>query len=176
MSKTIKIKLRLIKLINLYNVKSYMKKYVKCLIKLGVDIKNGEYDKLSYYDPSAYFDGAAYKRIHIGNCVTISKDVIILVHDYSISRGMKYADPNYSTDKRYRFIKDVIIEDDCFIGARSILLPGTTIGKGCIIGAGSVVRGKIPEGSIVAGNPGKIISSVKEWGSRHYEKKDYEIY
>lgn len=59
-------------------------------------------------------------------------------------------------------IQPVIIEDDCFIGFHSIILMGVRIGKGSIIGAGSVVTKDVPPGMVVAGNPARIICSVKE--------------
>lgn len=49
------------------------------------------------------------------------------------------------------------IGDGCFIGANSIILKGTFLGKNCVVGAGSVVHGKWPDNSIIAGNPAKII-------------------
>lgn len=53
--------------------------------------------------------------------------------------------------------KPVTIEDDVWIGARVIILPGVTVGKGSIVGAGSVVTKDVPEYAIVAGNPAKVI-------------------
>ena len=52
---------------------------------------------------------------------------------------------------------EVIIGDDVMINARTIIMPGTKIGKGVVIAAGSVVRGKIPDYSIIMGNPAKVI-------------------
>ena len=54
-------------------------------------------------------------------------------------------------------IKSVIIEDDVWIGANVIILPGVTVGKGSIIGAGSIVTKDVKEYTIVAGNPAKVI-------------------
>ena len=51
----------------------------------------------------------------------------------------------------------VIIEDDVWIGARAIILKGVTIGKGSIIGAGSVVTKSVAPYAIVAGNPSRVI-------------------
>ena len=52
--------------------------------------------------------------------------------------------------------KDVIIGDYVWLGTRSLILPGTTIGEGAIIQAGSVVHGEIPPCAIAGGNPAKV--------------------
>lgn len=54
-------------------------------------------------------------------------------------------------------VKDIIVEEDVWIGANATLLVGTYIGRGAIIGAGTVVRNRIPPYAIIIGNPGKII-------------------
>lgn len=57
--------------------------------------------------------------------------------------------------------KKIIIEDDVWLGSRVIVLPGVTIGKGSIIGAGTVLTKSVPPYSIVAGNPGKVVRNRK---------------
>lgn len=57
--------------------------------------------------------------------------------------------------------QEVIIEDDCWIAANSILLAGVTIGKGSVVAAGSVVTENVPPYSVVAGVPAKWIKSRK---------------
>ena len=52
------------------------------------------------------------------------------------------------------------IEDDAWIGAGAIILPGVTIHKGAIVGAGSVVTKDVPPYSIVAGNPARVIRQI----------------
>ena len=53
---------------------------------------------------------------------------------------------------------------NCFIGGRSLIMPGVTIGDGCIVGAGSVVTKSVPPGCIVAGNPARILREGVEVG------------
>lgn len=53
--------------------------------------------------------------------------------------------------------QDIIVDEDVWIGARAILLRGVHLGRGCIVGAGSVVRRSVPPYAMVAGNPAKII-------------------
>jgi len=51
----------------------------------------------------------------------------------------------------------VTIGDNCFIGAHSIILPGVTIGDSCIVAAASVVARDLPSGSLVTGNPARLV-------------------
>lgn len=53
--------------------------------------------------------------------------------------------------------QEIIVDEDVWIGAKSILLRGVHLGRGCIVGAGSVVRRSVPPYAMVAGNPAKII-------------------
>lgn len=53
----------------------------------------------------------------------------------------------------------IVVEDDCWIGAKVTFLDGAHVGKGCVIAAGAVVRGAIPPYSIAAGVPAKVIKS-----------------
>ena len=57
--------------------------------------------------------------------------------------------------------KEVIIEDDCWLAANSIILAGVTIGKGSVVAAGSVVTDHVAPYSVVAGVPAKFIKSRK---------------
>lgn len=71
----------------------------------------------------------------------------------------------------------ITVEEDCWVGAGSILLPGCTLGRGCIVGAGSVVTKDIPPYAVVAGAPAKIIAvkfSLKDIleHEKIYDEKD----
>ncbi|WP_375400961.1 acyltransferase [uncultured Amnibacterium sp.] len=56
----------------------------------------------------------------------------------------------------------IVIEDDVFIGARSIVMKGVTIGAGSVVGAASVVTRSVPAGTIVAGNPARRIRELAD--------------
>jgi acetyltransferase-like isoleucine patch superfamily enzyme len=60
-----------------------------------------------------------------------------------------------------------------FIGAGSIVLPGVTIGKGCLIGTGSLVSRNIPDNSIVVGTPGEIKGSTLSLDKRFFKTHDF---
>lgn len=59
--------------------------------------------------------------------------------------------------KRKQTYKEVIIKNDVWIGANSVIMPGVTIGNGAIIGAGAVVTKDVPDYAIVVGVPAKIV-------------------
>jgi len=94
--------------------------------------------------------------ITIGNNVLIGSGVLITDSDaHSIN-------PKFRNDKSKIMSSPIVIEDDVFIGARSIVLKGITIGRGALIGAGSVVSQDIEAFAIVAGNPAKKIGDVRD--------------
>lgn len=92
--------------------------------------------------------------------VTIG-DYVWIAPDVSIHTDLHSTDPDERREKSILFAKPVIIESDCWIGAGAQLMPGVTIGRGCTIGAGAVVTKDIPEYSLAAGVPAKVIRSLK---------------
>lgn len=56
----------------------------------------------------------------------------------------------------------VQVGEYCFIGPHSLLEAGTTLGRGCIVRAGSVLRGAYPEHAVVAGNPAQVVGDARE--------------
>ena len=58
------------------------------------------------------------------------------------------------------FGKDINIGEDCWLGGNVIVLPGVTIGRGCTIGAGSVVTKDIPDFHVAAGNPARVLKKI----------------
>ena len=160
------------KKLNYVNVKYYMKWYTKYLKSIGVNIPS--YNGIGFIAPTVYFDGTDYRKIHIGENVTISMDVIILTHDFSIWNGLISIDKDWK-NKRPHFIKNVKIGDNSFIGARTIILPGSSIGNNVIVAAGSVVTKKFPNNVVIGGNPAKVIMTTQEFAEKHLKKQDFKI-
>ena len=159
------------KILYKFNSKKYKEKYPKFLKKMGIGISDTYYaTKHGFIAPTVVFDANDYSLITIGDATTISSDVVFLTHDYSISKGLKLIDADLSG----RFLKPISVGSNCFIGMRSILLPGTTLGNNVIVGAGAIVKGTFPDNVVIGGNPAKIICSTEEWAKRHFEVKDYQ--
>lgn len=90
--------------------------------------------------------------VTIGDNVTTAASSRILTHDAAAFKTVGYSR-----------IGRVDIGNDVFIGANAIVLPNTKIGSRVVIGAGSVVTRDVPDNSIVAGNPAKVIATYDEF-------------
>lgn len=91
---------------------------------------------------SANFDLTFPPGVHVGAHSYVAFEVRILTHD--ITRGL---------------FLHTRIGENCFIGGRSLILPGIEIGNNCVIGACSLVTKSMPPRSLVAGNPARILRS-----------------
>lgn len=105
------------------------------------------------------FDPSHSALIKIGDRVTIAPRVHIIAHDASMNRELGFTRT-----------APVVIGNDVFIGAGSMVLPGVTIGDKVIIGAGSVITKDIPSGSVAAGNPCRVICSYDSFIQKHRER------
>ena len=98
----------------------------------------------------------ACTSVIIGDRVMLGADTVITDTDFHV----------VNTAQR-RYIREgipsspVVIEDDVFIGMRSIVLKGVRIGEGSVVGAGSVVTRDIPPYAIAAGQPARVVGSVE---------------
>ena len=98
----------------------------------------------------------AAKSVRIGNNVMIGSGCIITDTDSHPIRWQDRLDNPNSTVS-----KPIVIEDNVFIGARSIILKGVTISFGSVVGAGSVVSKDVPPNVIVCGNPARIVKYLE---------------
>jgi maltose O-acetyltransferase len=92
-------------------------------------------------------------EVSIGPHVTMGPDCFLITGDHPVPPdGGRFRDmaPVH---------KPIRIEEDAFLGARVILLPGVTVGRGAAVGAGSVVAKDVAPGSVVVGNPAREVRS-----------------
>ena len=88
-------------------------------------------------------------QIVIGNNVTIANNTVIVDHNH-----------NYEQIKDGYSTQPIYIEDNVWIGANCVILPGVHIGKGAVIGAGSVVTHDVSPNTIVVGIPAKKLKNI----------------
>ncbi|MBK8507139.1 MAG: acyltransferase [Candidatus Competibacteraceae bacterium] len=127
----------------------------------------------AYISGKVDIDGTDYGLITLGKGVTISSYVRILTHDwapYTIGKAM-----GIYTKKPIGRIQSITIGDYSFIGTGSIIMPGAKIGCGCLIGSGTVVRGTIPDFSIVIGSPGQIVGDTREYMIKQFPEYTQNI-
>ena len=77
-----------------------------------------------------------------------------------------------SRNSMYEYGIPVSIGDNCWLGGNTIVCPGVKIGNNVVIGAGSVVTKDIPDWSIAAGNPCRVIRTITEEDRKYYYKKN----
>ena len=107
----------------------------------------------------------ARKGISIGDNTAIGGNVKILDNDFHPldweTRNQYLLDPN-GGDADVVSAREIKIGKNCFIGCNSIILKGTELGDGCVVGAGAVVAGKFENNCVIAGNPAKVIRKLGE--------------
>jgi len=96
-------------------------------------------------------------KLFVGKYSVISSGCTIIPGAHSLTVGVPFylATTNHINDDE----GDVIIEEDCWIGTGCILLPKCHIGRGAVVGAGSVVKKEIPPYAVVVGSPARIIAA-----------------
>lgn len=125
--------------------------------KKGSEIKIGRIDVAKHFHFAAVNGGTiefgngvfvnrnctfvARESIKIGYHCSFGPNVCIFDHDHAFGRAVKNGE-KFKT-------APVIIGNNCWIGANSVILRGTTIGDNCVIGAGCVVKGDIPANTLV---------------------------
>lgn len=127
--------------------------------KISITIGDGTYISFGFTALST-----AKSSIKIGRDVLFASNVMITNENHGINPELDipYMDQELTSN-------DVSIGDGCWIGEKAIILPGVNIGKKTIIAAGSVVTKSIPDYSIAAGNPARVIKKY-DFTKKSWEK------
>ena len=118
-------------------------------------------------------DGAhivAHQSVEIGDDVLAASKVFISDTDHGNYRGAAQDGPDTAPNARPLVSAPVKIGSRVWIGENAVILAGSRIGDGCIVGANSVVRGDFPAGCMLAGAPARVI---KRWNAqtRQWERE-----
>lgn len=113
------------------------------------------------------------RNVQIGNHVTVNAGCVLYsghgltIGDHvAIAANCTFAPVNHAFADRERSIFEqgfqpsrggVTVADDVWIGANCVILDGAVVNTGCVVGAGTVVRGEVPAYSVIAGNPWRVI-------------------
>ncbi|MDO4306349.1 MAG: acyltransferase [Eubacteriales bacterium] len=106
----------------------------------------------------------ARKGIYIGDNTCIGGNCKILDNDFhpiEVEARNKLLRDADGGDSDYVPSKEIHIEKNCFIGCNSIILKGTVLGNGCVVGAGAVVCGRFEDNCVIAGNPARVIKRLE---------------
>jgi acetyltransferase-like isoleucine patch superfamily enzyme len=105
--------------------------------------------------------GLSSSTIVSGSSIEIGEDTILGAGSMVLDNDFHALGPEFSWLTEYsKNSKPVKIGRGCFLGARSMILKGVTLGDRVIIGAGSVVTKDVPAFSIAAGNPARIVGTI----------------
>lgn len=110
--------------------------------------------------------------VTIGDNVFLGPNVSILTPKHPLryqDRNPYRKDNGVMTDKEYG--TQITIGDNCWIAGNVTILAGAQIGSGCVIGAGSVVTGKIPDNSLAYGNPARVVRQITEADALEYKQE-----
>ena len=136
--------------------------YIDHLRKKGAYVGTGTH----FYSPAQISIDEQYPwLIEIGNNVQLTAGVRILTHDYSWAVLKKIYGPVLGSAGKVK------IEDNVFVGSNTVILGETHIGKNTIIGAGSVVKGKIPDNCVAVGNPCRPVESIHEYYKKRLDRQ-----
>ena len=92
--------------------------------------------------------------VKIGSHVNLAQGITVTALNHN------FDDSEKRIDEQGVSTKPVTIEDDVWVGANAVILPGVTIGNHCVVAAGAVVTKDVPPHSLVAGVPAKVIKQI----------------
>lgn len=159
---------------------THWKLYFKTLMKKTCEEKFLHFGEGAEFRPGAY--AISCNKISIGKNVIIRPQTMLFadprdeengsitiedhvmvgsgVHIYVANHKFHNFDTPIIYQGHYN-AKEVVLKEGCWVGANCTLLPGVTIGKNSVVGAGSVVTKSVADFTIVAGNPAKVIKEIE---------------
>lgn len=99
--------------------------------------------------------GADFGAVSFGEAVIVGMNVVVRAANHRFDRS-----PDVLIIDQGHEGGEVTVGDDVWIGAGAVLLAGTDIASHCVIGAGSVVNGPIPSGSVAVGSPARVVREL----------------
>ena len=118
-----------------------------CINNAVGDVIIGDYTRIGLHN-------TIIGPVTIGNHVNLAQGITVTALNHN------FADPNKRIDEQGVSTTPVVIEDDIWIGANAVILPGVTIGHHSVVAAGAIVTKDVPPHSLVAGVPAKIIKQI----------------
>ena len=103
--------------------------------------------------------------VSIEDNVMCASSVSFITHDASVGNLLRLSSEN-QIDK----VGSIVLHENCFIGAYTILMPGSSVGKNSIVAAGSVVTKHIPDNEVWGGAPAKFITTVDNLIAKRIEE------
>jgi acetyltransferase-like isoleucine patch superfamily enzyme len=122
----------------------------KVKVRTGATLRIGNNVKINYYCIIACHD-----NISIGEGTEFGPSVYLYDHDHDYRKGLA-ADSNIEKFRK----APISIGNNCWIGANTIILRGTTIGNNCVIGAGCVIKGNYPDNSVIVQRKKDTVSNI----------------
>ena len=118
-----------------------------CINNAVGDVQIGDYTRIGLHN-------TIIGPVKIGNHVNLAQGITVTALNHN------FDDTNKRIDEQGVSTNAVTIEDDVWIGANAVILPGVTIGNHCVVAAGAVVTKDVPPHSLVAGVPAKVIKQI----------------
>ena len=118
-----------------------------CINNAVGDVLIGDYTRIGLHN-------TIIGPVKIGQHVNLAQGITVTALNHN------FDDTNKRIDEQGVSTNAVTIEDDVWIGANAVILPGVTIGTHCVVAAGAVVTKDVPPHSLVAGVPAKVIKQI----------------
>lgn len=120
--------------------------------RIGVNIKG----RVKIYGSSYEMFSSEPFLVTLGDNVFISADALFVCHDGGVL-------PFREAEPELDIAAPIVVGDNVFIGTRAVILKGVTIGNNCVVGACALVTRDVEDGTIVAGNPARVVRRTSDY-------------